>query len=318
MTQRWLDGLLAAAVGLAAIMACGGKGGTSNASNYPLAQTPAEVLLQTKPPQQPLTTHTKNAQGQYEVLPVKGVRIRVAAPWPGDFEVTIDGVQVPKETGQFTPTCLTTNNCYGYFKIGSIDATPPTPHWDLTVLIPDNKTGPTIPIEIRHVSLRPGVTGSDLKSAPLTLTLVTAPVVAVPPPPSPTADAHFAIRFPASEFSECRQDLSWDWVPDGALGASGINSAFKLPGNMQFTEYKAGPVTITDPGEQFPSWYCVYKDEKLGLATGPWKITVTTPQNQVASCQVTLSAGDNSLGFEKNTQFCRLKLGGIPGDWDWP
>jgi len=54
------------------------------------------------------------------------------------------------------------------------------------------------------------------------------------------------------------------------------------------------------------------------LATGQWKITVTTPQNQVASCTVTLSAGDNWLAFEQNVQFCRLKVGGIVADWDWP
>lgn len=161
------DGVFAAAVGLAAILACnGGKGGSSgslNPANYPLAQTPGEVFPQAQPPpppaNQPLTVRTKNASGQYEVLPVKGVRLRIAAPWPGDLEVSIDSVAVPEEKGTFTPTCVTPN-CYGYFKIGLINASPPTPHWDLTVLIPDNKTGPVVTVEVRHVSKRPGVTGT--------------------------------------------------------------------------------------------------------------------------------------------------------------
>ena len=323
MRAPWMDGVFAAALGLAAILACngGGGGGTSNSANWPLAQTPGEVFLQTKPPNEPMKTHTKNSQGEYAVLPNEGVKLRVSAPWPGDIEVSLDNVPLPKEESQGAPACVAPA-CIGYYKIGTIDASTPMPLWELVVLIPSNKQGnPLVTLDVHHVSLRPGVTGTDKKSAPLKFLLVQAPAPpAPPPPPAPSADVYLAFRDKTTgESAACEQDLKWEWTPAGPLGNTGVSGAFKIPSNQPFKLYKTGPVKMKDgPSEHDVSWYCKYQESTPALATGDWTVTLHKPQSQIASCTITLTAGENYIGFTEGKNFCRLKTGGTFMYFEYP
>lgn len=309
MLRTPVFGVPVAALAVILTVACDRGGSSESGSNeYPLAKRPGEQSLQAKLPNQPIATHKKSPQGNYEVLPVKAVRLRFSAPWPADVEVSLDNVVLPKETGPFTPTCVAPA-CGGYYKFGNIDFSDPTPLWDIVVLIPDNKTGPAVTIDVRSVSMRPGATGEDQKSLPLTFTLVPTPITFTPPPPDTTATVEYAIRFPGGPQSSCEQNLAWDWAPNGTMGSPGVSSVFRIPDGMQFTEFQGTPMQIRDDPNDTPSTFCVFTGDITNLATGPWKITVRTPDRQVASCEVTLQVGLNMLGFAKEKEFC------VRSDW---
>jgi hypothetical protein len=102
-----------------------------------------------------------------EVLPGTGVILRVETPYPSEVEVEVDGMPLDKvDAGNGFFKAWVANRDWDQTGIG---------HWQVNVELPPSKRGgPGCLVSLVNVSINPGHTGTQKRSAPLEVRLLQA------------------------------------------------------------------------------------------------------------------------------------------------
>jgi hypothetical protein len=157
-------------------------------ANYSLPGLPVALPPARMPGQPKIYSRGKEValsqSGLYAVLPAKGVRVVVVAPWPGDLEVSVNGQALERDYTSATSRPDLEAQGLGWYrptlKMETIDRDATV--WDLEITLPLlARSSGFVTLSIAHVSMNPLCV--DHKSPPLVLALASPSFISPPTPP---------------------------------------------------------------------------------------------------------------------------------------
>lgn len=118
-----------------------------------------------------------NATGEYyrvTAAPLNRIYLRLRAPWPTDFKLSIDGSALPVVTDTAAHPELESS---GYFRVDNpeaVDATDPLFFWRILVVLPQNTRAMThrMTLAVQDISQNQNLTGTAKESVPLQISLL--------------------------------------------------------------------------------------------------------------------------------------------------
>ena len=206
----------------------------------PPAQTPILISLSVPVVPPDYTNVPPSTSGSFSILPLfwsqtgsritNPLRLVIAAPYPSGLTVTVMDPATGTTVGlpQLAPNSPGPNT--GYYQIGDINVNVNPPQWTLTLRLPDSLILKTaLHIQIVDVSVNSNLTGQQLRSAPLDISLVSM---------TPDYTLTIDVQGPGHVQSQ----------PNGILcGANPLGGAALSPCTFRFLVFPPPPVPLPVP-----------------------------------------------------------------------